>query len=207
MKRFKLGFRNRSVREKIAICRRVEDSFGKLPEKHRALAVRIPVASAIEEAIAADARVEALRLELRSAVQDRKVKTRAMCQATTRKASLVLAETMGDPALLLAAGLELEADKRAVGIPGAPEQLSAAATAFEGKVWLGWKRPVRRCAFLVEMTRDLAATKDWKQVTISIRQSCELEGLESGARHWFRVAATNTQGQGPWSNPVCVRPA
>jgi hypothetical protein len=29
-----------------------------------------------------------------------------------------------------------------------------------------------------------------------------LEGLDSGARYWFRVAAVTSSGQGPWSNPV-----
>ena len=207
MKRFKLGFGNRSIREQIAICRRVADCLGKLPEKHRAAVARIPVASMVQEADKSEERVAALRLEIRSALHERKVKTRAACEAATRVASFLLAETRGDPALLLAAGLELEAEKRAVGLPSAPTQLRATATAFEGKVRLAWKRPVRRCEFLVEMTRDPAATEGWKQVAISIRQSCELTGLESGTKHWFRVAANNSHGTGPWAGPVCVRPA
>jgi hypothetical protein len=30
-------------------------------------------------------------------------------------------------------------------------------------------------------------------------------GLESGVKCWFRVAATNAHGQGPWSQVVNVR--
>jgi hypothetical protein len=71
---------------------------------------------------------------------------------------------------------------------------------------LRWKRPVRRCAFLIQMTSDQAAATGWQQVAISgNRQSCEVTRLESGVKCWFRVAPTNAHGQGPWSQPVSVR--
>jgi hypothetical protein len=207
MKKFKLNFRNRSVLEQIATCRRVADCLSKQPTRNRAALDKNPVATIVAEAVEAQARVEALRLELRSALSDRHVKVRAARAAVTRAAMFVSSETRGDAAGLLAAGLEIESAKRPVGRPSAPEQLRATATEFEGVVQLRWKRPVRRCAFLVQMTRDPAAADGWKQVTVSIRQSCEVTGLASGEKHWFRVAATNTQGQGPWTGPVGVRPA
>ena len=93
-----------------------------------------------------------------------------------------------------------------VGQPAAPTQLRASATEFEGRVRLRWKRPIRRCVFIIEMTTDPAALTGWRQVAVSgNRQSCEVAGLESGRKGWFRVAATNAHGQGPWSQPVCAR--
>jgi hypothetical protein len=55
------------------------------------------------------------------------------------------------------------------------------------------------------MTTAPAATRGWKQVAISIRQSCEVTGLKSGLKCWFRVAASNAHGLGPWSQPVSAR--
>ncbi|MBI5775705.1 MAG: fibronectin type III domain-containing protein [Verrucomicrobia bacterium] len=124
---------------------------------------------------------------------------RAARESVRRAASGIYGATLGDPAALLAAGLEIEAEKRPVGRPVAPDQLRATASELEGVVQLRWKRPVRRCTFLVQMTRDPAAADGWQQVAISLRQSCEVTGLESGMKYWFRVTATNTQGQGPWS--------
>jgi hypothetical protein len=83
--------------------------------------------------------------------------------------------------------------------------LRVVSTEFEGVVRLRWKRPVRRCAFLIQMTTAPAATRGWKQVGLSIRQSCEVTGLKGGLKCWFRVAASNAHGLGPWSQPVSAR--
>jgi hypothetical protein len=205
MKNYKLGFRNRSLLEQLAICRRIADCIEKLPAEKRAALARIPVAILVADAAAAHGRVESLRSQLRAALSERKSKVRAARDGVTRAASALWGETMGDAAGLLAAGLELEAEKHPVGRPAAPDPLRAIATELEGVVRLRWKRPVRRCIFIIQMTRDPSATDGWKHADTSIRQSCEVPGLESGVKYWFRVAATNTQGQGPWNNPVCVR--
>jgi hypothetical protein len=76
---------------------------------------------------------------------------------------------------------------------------------LEGRVRLRWKRPVRRCAFSIEATTDPAARSGWKHAATCIRQSCVVGGLESGVKYWFRVAASNAHGQGPWSQPVSAR--
>jgi hypothetical protein len=95
----------------------------------------------------------------------------------TRAASGIFSETGGEPAGLLAARLEIEAKNRSVGRPAAPDQLRGAVTEFEGVVRLRWKRHVRHCSFLIQMTRDPSAADGWKQVAISIRQSCEVTGF------------------------------
>jgi hypothetical protein len=140
-----------------------------------------------------------------SALRERESKLRAARAAVTRAASGIFSETGGESAGLLAARLEIEAKNRPVGRPAAPDQLRGAVTEFEGVVRLRWKRHVRRCSFLIQMTRDPSAADGWKQVAISIRQSCEVTGLESGAKYWLRVSAHNAHGQGPWSQSVSVR--
>src|SRR5262245_9942931 len=138
MKRHKLGFRNKSIPAQLAICRRVADGMARLPEGKRPSAEEYPVAQRVAEAAAAVARVENLRAELRAAKADRAAKVRAARVAATYAASRVSIDNRNDPAALLVAGLELEADKRPVGMPAAPGNLRARATAFEGQVELRW---------------------------------------------------------------------
>ncbi len=206
MKRFKLGFGNRTILEQIAICRRVADGIAKLPAEQREAIANHPVADSVAEAADAHAGVEALKTALKAALRKRDMKVRAMRDHTNGAGLGIFSATSGNPVAMLAAGLDITKDKQPVGKPDAPGQLRALATDFEGSVRLRWKRPLRRCAFLIQMTTDPSAATGWKDATVSgNRQTCEVTGLESGVKYWFRVAATNAHGQGPWSQPVSVR--
>jgi len=201
MKHFKLNFGNRSILEQIAICRRVADGVAKLPADHRAAIADVPVADSVTEAADAHAQVEALKIQLRAALKIRDTKVRAMRDHTTGVALGISAVT-DDPAVMLAAGLDIAKEKRPVGRPDAPSQLRAVPTDFEGEVRLRWKRSVRRCWFDVQATTDPAATTGWKKILTCFKQSCEVKELKSGVKYWFRISAGNAHGQGPWSQPV-----
>ena len=205
MKRFKLGFGNRTVLEQIAICRRVADGMARLPAKQRQRVAGYPVAECVTEVADAVAEVEVLKTALRAALVKRDNKAAAMRNQTTRAAAAINYATGGDPVALLVAGVGVKKAKQPVGRPGTPASLRVISAESDGAVSLRWKRPVRRCAFLIQMTTAPSATRGWKQVAISIRQSCTVTGLKSGAKCWFRVAANNSHGQGPWSQPVSAR--
>jgi hypothetical protein len=205
MKRFKLGFGNRTILEQIAICRRVEHGIGKLPERQRQSLARHPVAASVADAADAVAEVEVLKTSLKAALSRRDEKMGIMRDHTTAAAFAITALTGGDPAALLRAGMEIKKAKQPVGRPGAPALMRVIGTESEGAASLRWKRPVRRCAFLIQMTTAPTATRGWRQVAVCIRQSCTVTGLKSGLKCWFRVAANNSYGQGPWSQPVSAR--
>ena len=205
MKHFKLNFANRPVLEKVAICRRIADSIARLPEEHRAALVEHPVAGCTDEASAACAEVEAAKAVLKAALHKRKTKVRAACDCANYAGLKISALTAGDPAAMLAAGLEVVKEKQPVGRPDAPGNLRAIVTDFEGTVRLRWKRTVRRCSFDIEATTDPSALTGWKKVGSSFRQTCEVKDLESGKKYWFRVSAANAHGHGPWSQVVSVR--
>jgi hypothetical protein len=205
MKRFKLGFGNRPISEQINICRCVAHGIGKLPAEQRQALAAHPVAASVAEATDAVTEVEVLKTALRAGLARRDKKVAAMRHHTTRAAIVITMLTRGDPVALLAAGVGVKKAKQPVGKPGAPTLLRIVSTESEGAVSLRWKRPVRRCIFLIQMTTAPAATRGWKQVAISIRQSCTVTGLKSGQKYWFRVSAANAHGQGPWSQPVSAR--
>ena len=205
MKRFKLGFGNKTVLEQIAICRRVATGIGKLPDGHRKYISANLMKDSVDGAAVAHAEVESLKTALKAALARRAQKVRAMREQTTDAATGMMAATGGEPAAMLAAGLGVVKDKQPVDVPGAPGLLRVISTDYEGRVRLRWKRPVRRCTFIIQMTTAPTATRGWKQAAICVRQTCEVAGLESGVKYWFRVAASNAHGQGPWSQPVNAR--
>lgn len=55
-------------------------------------------------------------------------------------------------------------------------------------------------SYVVERTTDSQAATSWTQAGVSPRSSLILEGLDSGKRYHFRVAAVTLNGQSPWSN-------
>ena len=202
MKRHKLNFGNRTILEQIAICRRVADGIAKLPAEHREKLAKPDVARKTDEVTEACAEVESLKTQLRAALTRRNQKMRAARDAATNAAAGIRSVTFGDPAAMLAAGLGVMRDKQPVGKPDAPGQLRVLPVDFEGTVRLRWKRPVRRCSFAVEATTDPAAQTGWKRQLTCFKQSCTVKDLAGGTKYWFRVAATNAHGQGPWSQPV-----
>lgn len=202
MKRPKLNFGNKTVLEQLAICRRVANGVSQFPAEHRETLAQPNVAGKTDAALQAHADVESLKIALKAALRRRDEKVRAARDAASAAAGLVSIVTNGNPAAMLAAGLDIVRDKQPVGLPAAPGQMRVLPVDFEGTVRLRWKRPVRRCDFIVEATTDPAAQTGWKRQLTCFKQTCTVKDLAGGKKYWFRVAAANAHGQGPWSQPV-----
>jgi len=205
-KSFKLGFRNRTPADKVAICRRVVHSLANVPAGKRTLVPLAALQTRLAEAEAALARVPELRAELRAAISARNRIVAALCTEVTRGGKGYYAEVGGDAAELQAGGLELPKSKSPVGRPDAPGSFRAERTASSGTVRLRWKRPVRRCVFTIEYTADAAGQTDWQHHSTQTSSRCDVEGLEPGRLYWFRAAAINAHGRGPWTQSIAVRP-
>jgi hypothetical protein len=50
----------------------------------------------------------------------------------------------------------------------------------------------------------VAQLRHWTTVDYCVRQTHDIRKLPGGKKIWFRVAAVNAHGQGPWSNPICA---
>ncbi len=133
------------------------------PNSDRLLAEH-PVVESVAAAADAVAEVELLKTALRAALQKRNDRAAIMRHHTTRASADIAIATGSDPAALLAAGVGVKKAKQPVGKPGAPTLMRVVSTESEGAVSLRWKRPVRRCVFLIQMTTAPAATRGWKQV-------------------------------------------
>jgi len=56
--------------------------------------------------------------------------------------------------------------------------------------------------YLIEMSLDAETPVNWKNMEPTTKTACEVDGAEPGKHAWFRVAAVNATGQGPWSAPA-----
>ena len=77
--------------------------------------------------------------------------------------------------------------------------MAATAGDDEGGIELSWDAVRGARSYVVERSTDPQAAS-WTQVGVAPRSSLIVEGLESGKRYYFRVAAVTLNGQSPWSN-------
>jgi hypothetical protein len=203
---FKLGLRNQKPHRKLEICQQLLNGLGKLSPEDREAVAWPTLQEKCADAEQALKDISILRAQLRAAYARRTKTQREMCRAAEHSASSHAMKVNYDPVQGTAGGLTLQRPKQPVGQPAAPGQLRALRGSHEGSVVLRWKRPVRRCVFFVEMTTDPHGLTGWVRAKECLPAKCELKGLPLGVLHWFRVAAINSHGLGPWSAVATLRP-
>jgi hypothetical protein len=200
MPKFKLNLRNLSVTEKIARAQQIVAALtgnSNFPTPHPTLAEVMAAADALETAANA---AQAVRLEARRSTATRDRKEDDLTQLLTQLGSYVESVSGSDESLILSAGLELRASNTPdTSTPTAPETLTATTGDHEAEIELSWDAVRGARSYVVERSTDPQAGP-WTQVGITPRSSLILEGLDSGTRYYFRVAAITLNGQSPWSN-------
>lgn len=197
---YKLGLRNQTLAKQYEICGHFVRSVEALPPERRPHVDLTKLQEHRTKAEAAHERLEDLRRQFRAAVSARRNELRKYREAVEFGAMGVSFSVRND-AELLEAGLRLRAPKTPIDLPGEPLELRSRPVGADptGKVALAWKRPVRRCFFRVEYALDKDGRDGWKMVTSTSNTKITAVGLEPGRTYWFRVAAQNTAGQGPWA--------
>ncbi|MFL6336180.1 MAG: fibronectin type III domain-containing protein [Pyrinomonadaceae bacterium] len=200
MPKIKLNFGRLTIPEKIARTRQVVAALtgnANFPTPHPTLAEVSAAADALE---AAANTAQAARFEARRHTVAQGIKEDELQQLMTQVGAYVESVAGADEALIMSAGLEMRsaatADSTA---PAAPETLSATTGNHEGEVELSWDTVRGARSYVVERSTDPQAGP-WTQAGVSPRSSLIIEGLESGKRYYFRVAAVTLNGQSPWSN-------
>jgi len=203
---FKLGFRKKSAPQRVEICRRVITAFQKTPDPHQQY-LRVPVLNAkLAKADEALRLIPLLRAELRAALRQRDTSVSELCEQVTRSANGHAGAVKFDPIEMMAGGLQLAAPWQRLPPPEEPKLFQATRCTQTGAVLLRWKRPTRRCIFMIEITTDSKGAKGWKAIQSCTAQKCVVENLEPGRLHWFRVFAVTPRGQSPYTLPMALRP-
>ena len=69
------------------------------------------------------------------------------------------------------------------------------------KIDLSWEAVPASKSYVIEQSADPPTDTSWGHASVSTRSSYTIDGLKSGTRYWFRVAAVNGVGQSGWSDP------
>jgi hypothetical protein len=203
MPKVKLNFRNLSIPEKISRARQIHAAMTGNAHFPHPLPDLDDLSVNVNELEGRVTAAQAARLEA-------KARTAALAQGEevlddlmSQLVAYVESVAGEDEAIILSAGLEVRGPNTpAADEPEAPAALTATAGDHDGEIELSWDAVRGARSYVVERRPDTPADSPWAHAAVSTRSSATIEGLNSGTRYWFRVAAVNAVGQSAWSNPA-----
>jgi len=202
MASIKLNFSRLSVPEKIALTRRIVTRMtgnARFTTPHPPLQVIAQAADDLEEA---ENIAQAARQEAKAKTTIRNNKEDDLGGALNQAVGYVTSVSGGDEEFIESAGMDLRATPGTSTPPTQPAALSATAGDHDGTMDLSWDPVVEATSYVIEMSPDPPTATSWGHKGVSTKSTFTVPGLTSGARLWFRVAAVNPNGQGPWSDPA-----
>jgi fibronectin type III domain protein len=203
MPKVKLNISRLSTTQKIARCRQIAAAMGgntNFPTPNPGLPA---IVTAVDD-------VETAFLDAQAARQEAKAKTSILSDKDdvlnglmSQLSAYVESVAAGDEAKIRSAGMDTKAPpSSATDIPEAPANLSATAGDRDGEIDLGWEAVSGAKSYILERSTDPVTATSWAHAGVSTKSSQTIDGLTSGTRYWFRVAAINGIGQSGWSDPA-----
>lgn len=81
-------------------------------------------------------------------------------------------------------------------------KIAAASGEMNGEINLLWEPVSGARTYIIQKRLESKNPSRWMQEDIISKSHCTVSRLRSGKKYWFRVAPVNSNGQGPWSEPV-----
>ena len=127
----------------------------------------------------------------------------ALDRLLTQLAAYVESVAGNNEQLILSAGM----DMRTVGTPATdppvqPQAVTPTAGDHDGEIDLSWDMVTGAKSYVVDKSADPVTAASWFHAGVSTKSSYTVNGLTSGTRYWFRIAAVNNNGQSGWSDPA-----
>ena len=107
-----------------------------------------------------------------------------------------------DEKIILSAGMGVRSTTTSSAPVTTPVGLNGTAGDREGEIDLNWDKVKGAKSYVVERSLDPPTATSWVHAAVSLKSSITINGLTSGTRYWFRVAAVMTGGQSGWSDPT-----
>jgi hypothetical protein len=146
--------------------------------------------------------VEAMRAQLREKMTALADLAGQLDRALTQTGNYVQNVSRGDATIIGLAGLDFRKTPTPVGPLAAPRDVTIREGANAGTLALRWQPMAGAGSYRIERTTTESAPGSWNGVVYSTKAKALAEGLASGTRYWFRVAAVGAAGQGPWSDAL-----
>ncbi len=106
----------------------------------------------------------------------------------------------GKQVLITGAGMDVQAARSNAPVPDVLTGFEATTGDSDGEINLGWNSLAGAVSYVVERSLNAPPNAAWEHQAATTKSNLTVEGLTSGARYWFRVAAVGTKGQGGWSD-------
>jgi hypothetical protein len=203
MSKAKLNFRNLSVTAKLAKAKQIVTALtgnpnfpNPNPSLSAVIAVIMQTETTLAERDAAQQLAKTKTTELNT-LEDK------LDRVLSQLAAYVDSAAGGDEVKILSAGLDTRAAATSTtNNPTQPERLHVTAGDHEGELDASWDTVPGARSYVIETSEDPPTPTSWKHTGVSTKSRYTIERLESGKRHWVRVAAINTIGQSGWSDPA-----
>ena len=203
MSLIKFSIRTMSIPEKVARSRQIVAAMTgntHFTTPHPALS---EVTAAIADLESAANAAQVARQEAKARTLAQNTKEGEFDNLMGRLVAYVESIAAADPQLAVDIGLEIRSPATSSSdTPPAPASLAATDGDFAGQIDLSWDTVAGARSYVVQCSPDPPSDSSWTHACIATRSQVTVENLVSGTRHWFRVAAVGTRGQGAWSNPV-----
>ncbi|MEQ1850526.1 MAG: fibronectin type III domain-containing protein [Chthoniobacteraceae bacterium] len=154
---------------------------------------------------ATNAAYEAARTACAEASSARADKIAAWTVSLTGLAGVTENITMGDRTKILSTGFDVKAQPAPPQPVGQVENVRVAFTGNPGYSEVRWKRVTGADAYIVECSADPITETSWRNMGTVAEVKYVGNGATPGQKCWYRIAAVNRAGRGPWSDPA-LRP-
>jgi Fibronectin type III domain len=129
-------------------------------------------------------------------------KTDALMQVLRQTASYIESVAGDDETKILSAGVNVKSATTVTPTITTPTGLSATMGDHEGEIDLSWDKVKSAKSYVLERSADPPTSTSWAHEAVALKSSATVNGLTSGTRYWFRVAAVTSGGQSGWSDPA-----
>lgn len=200
MPRVKLNLKGLSALEKIAKARQIVTALtgnASFPTPTPPLTKVTAAADALETAYADTQTARQIAQTKTSIQHDKEDELETLLR---QLASYIDSASGDDESAILSTGLDVRGAASAT-VPTAPTALTASDGDMEGEIDLHWDSVKGARSYIIERSEDPNKAASWAHATVAAKSSATVNGLTSGTRYWFRVAAVFSSGQSGWSDP------
>lgn len=120
-------------------------------------------------------------------------------------AAFTQSATGGSAPKILSTGFDVRAEPAPAQPVGQVMDVRVTFNGMPGYSKVGWKREANADAYVVQRSPDPITEAGWANQGTVTEAKFEGNGVVPGQKYWYRVAAVNRLGQGPWSEPA-LRP-
>ena len=204
MAKVKLGLADITVLEKVQLGETVHTSLTGNPDFTPDPPLT-DLATATNELRYANEAVRITKLAWMAAVDVQEQKETAFDGVMTKESNTVENQSNGDPVKIGSAGMQVQGTATPPAAMPKVEDASATGGDLDSEADINWKPVKKKKTYIVEFSADPISPTSWQQAGLTTKSKFTVTGLTSGAKYWFRIAASGSAGSGPWSDPCTAR--